>query len=124
MVIYLNEVIGRCPICNEKFTVTKLTCPKCGTSMEGDFEMCKFCYLSKEQRDFMEVFIKCRGNIKEMEKELGISYPTIRTKLDNLIIALGYKVEERPTVNKKEVLERLEIGEITAQEALKLLKEE
>ncbi|SNX52802.1 DUF2089 domain-containing protein [Thermoanaerobacterium sp. RBIITD] len=120
----MNEVIGRCPICNEKFTVTKLTCPKCGTSMEGDFEMCKFCYLSKEQRDFMEVFIKCRGNIKEMEKELGISYPTIRTKLDNLIIALGYKVEERPTVNKKEVLERLEIGEITAQEALKLLKEE
>lgn len=121
---FVNEVLGRCPVCNEKFTIVRLECPSCGTAMEGEFEMCKFCYLSKEQRDLIEIFIKCRGNIKEMEKELGLSYPTIRSRLDNLIVALGYKVEETSSINRKEILERLEHGEITAQEALKLLKEE
>ncbi|AEM79023.1 hypothetical protein SAMN04244560_01555 [Thermoanaerobacter thermohydrosulfuricus] len=119
----MNEVIGRCPVCSEKMVVTRLECPQCGTAIEGKFELCKFCYLSKEQRDFLELFIRTRGNIREMEKELGLSYPTIRNKLDNLIAALGYEVERRPTVDKKEVLKKLESGEITVQEALKLLKE-
>jgi hypothetical protein len=93
--------------------------------MEGEFSMCKFCYLTREQRTFIEIFIKCRGNLKEMEKELGISYPTIRSRLENVILALGYKVEavEENTVNRKEVLEKLEKGEISPQEALKLLKD-
>lgn len=119
----MNEVIGRCPVCSEKMVVTRLECPQCGTAIEGKFELCKFCYLSKEQRDFLELFIRTRGNIREMEKELGLSYPTIRNKLDNLIAAFGYEVERRPTVDKKEVLKKLESGEITVQEALKLLKE-
>lgn len=120
----MNEVIGRCPICNEKFTVTRLSCPKCGTALEGEFSLCKFCYLTREQRTFIEIFIKCRGNLKEMEKELGISYPTIRSRLENVIMALGYKVEEveGSTVNRKEILEKLEKGEISPQEAIKLLK--
>jgi len=121
----LNEIIGRCPVCNEKFTVTRLSCPKCGTAMEGEFTMCKFCYLTREQRSFIEIFIKCRGNLKEMEKELGISYPTIRTRLENVIMALGYKAEEvveENTANRKEILEKLEKGEISPQEATKLLK--
>lgn len=92
--------------------------------MEGEFSLCKFCYLTKEQRSFIEIFIKCRGNLKEMEKELGISYPTIRSRLENVIMALGYKAEEveESTVNSKEILEKLEKGEISPQEALKLLK--
>ncbi|MCR4430887.1 MAG: DUF2089 domain-containing protein [Tepidanaerobacteraceae bacterium] len=121
----MNEIIGRCPVCNEKFVVTRLSCPKCGTGMEGEFVMCKFCYLSREQRSFIEIFIKCRGNLKEMEKELGISYPTIRSRLENVIMALGYKAEEvveESGANRKEILEKLEKGEISPQEALKLLK--
>ena len=98
----MNEVIGRCPVCSEKMVVTRLECPQCGTAIEGKFELCKFCYLSKEQRDFLELFIRTRGNIREMEKVLGLSYPTIRNKLDNLIAALGYKVEETPKIDKKE----------------------
>lgn len=119
----MNEVIGRCPVCGEKMVVNRLECSQCGTAIEGKFELCKFCYLTKEQRDFLELFIRTRGNIREMEKELGLSYPTIRNKLDNLIAALGYEVEKRPTVDKKEILKKLESGEITVQEALKLLKE-
>lgn len=122
----MNEILGRCPVCNEKFVVTRLSCPKCGTAMEGEFAMCKFCYLSREQRSFIEIFIKCRGNLKEMEKELGISYPTIRSRLENVIVALGYKAEEvveESAANRKEILEKLEKGEISPREALKLLKD-
>ncbi|MGB9780019.1 DUF2089 domain-containing protein [Caldanaerobacter sp.] len=119
----MREVIGICPVCGEKMRVTRLECSHCGTAIEGQFELCKFCYLTKEQRELLEIFIKTRGNIREMEKELNLSYPTIRNKLDNLIAALGYEVERRPVVDKKEVLRKLEEGEITVDEAIKLLKE-
>jgi len=119
----MKEVIGICPVCGEKMIVRKIECPHCGTIIESNFELCKYCYLSKEQRELLEVFIKTRGNIREMEKELDLSYPTIRNKLDNLIAALGYEVLHEPEINKKEILQKLEKGEISVQEALKLLKE-
>jgi len=118
-----KEVLGVCPVCDANLKVNELGCRKCGTSIRGEFDLCKFCYLTKEQKYFVEVFIKNRGNIKEIEKELGISYPTVRRNLDNVIEALGYNLE--PTeeiVNKKEVIEKLSKGEITSDEALKLLK--
>jgi hypothetical protein len=119
-----KEVLSKCPVCSSKMIVTNLECTHCGTGVSGKFELTKFDYLTKEQRYFVEVFIKNRGNIKEIEKELGISYPTVRRTLDNVIEALGYKTEtQEPKVNKKEVLEKLSKGEITADEALSLLKE-
>ncbi len=118
-----KEVLGICPICSSNLKVTELDCKKCNTSIRGDFELCKFCYLTKEQKYFIEVFIKNRGNIKEIEKELGISYPTVRRNLDNAIKALGYNPgSSEETLNKKEILEKLGKGEITSDEALKLLK--
>lgn len=118
-----KEVLGTCPVCSSKLKVAELGCRKCGTSIRGDFELCKFCYLTKEQKYFVEVFIKNRGNIKEIEKELGISYPTVRRNLDNAIKALGYSPDpSEETLNKKEVLEKLSKGEISSEEALKLLK--
>ncbi|NMB27761.1 MAG: DUF2089 domain-containing protein [Tissierellia bacterium] len=86
-----KEVLGKCPICGEELEVTRLSCNHCHTNIEGDFSLCKFCKLSYEQKNFAEVFIKNRGNIKEIEKELGISYPTVRNKLEDLILALEYK---------------------------------
>ena len=74
-----------------------------------------------EQKYFVEVFIKNRGNIKEIEKELGISYPTVRNKLDKVISDLGHTVK-KSSVNQKEIIEKLRNGEITKEEALKLLK--
>ncbi|MCG8541808.1 MAG: DUF2089 domain-containing protein [Clostridia bacterium] len=118
-----KEVLGMCPVCSSKLKVAELGCRKCGTSIRGDFEMCKLCYLTKEQKYFIEVFIKNRGNIKEIEKELGISYPTVRRNLDNVIQALGYNPgSSEETISKKEVLEKLSKGEISSEEALKLLK--
>ena len=86
-----REVIGKCPVCDNELKVTKLSCLKCNTSIEGSFNLSKFCKLTTEQKYFLEVFVKNRGNIKEIEKELGISYPTVKNKLEDLIGSLGYR---------------------------------
>ena len=120
-----KEVLGTCPVCDGKLKVVKLQCDRCKTTIEGSFQLDKFSYLTKEEKLFIEIFIKNRGNIKEIERDLGISYPTVRRNLDQVIAALGYSV--KPTeeeVNKKEILEKLQSGEITSEEALKKLKGE
>lgn len=119
-----KEVIGFCPICNSKFQVSKLSCHHCHTSLEGSFELSKFDYLTVEQKYFAEIFIKNRGNIKEIEKELGISYPTVRKNLDTIILALGYSLnneDDDESASKKEILDKLNKGEISAEEAIELL---
>ncbi|HPQ02950.1 MAG TPA: DUF2089 domain-containing protein, partial [Bacillota bacterium] len=81
--------------------------------------------LSSEQKNFIEVFIKNRGNIKEVEKDLGISYPTVRNRLDAVIAALGYAVddsEDDVATRRKEIIESLAKGEITADDAVRQLK--
>jgi len=121
----MPEILGKCPVCGEEMEITRLACNRCDTKIEGRFTPCKFCRLSAEQREFIEVFIKCRGNIKEVEKELGISYPTVKNKLEDAAAALGYpeQAEQLEALKKKEVLERLSRGEITTEEAVKLLRE-
>ncbi|WP_104372017.1 DUF2089 domain-containing protein [Desulfocucumis palustris] len=116
------RILTQCPVCNAKLTVTKLTCKKCNTVIENDFELSKFSYLTMDQLNFAEVFIKCRGNIKDVEKELGISYPTVRSKIENLIVSLGYAPIKEKSDNSSEVIDKLEKGEITAEQALNLLK--
>lgn len=118
------RVISKCPICNSKLKVVKLKCDKCNTVIENDFEFSKFEYLEEEHLNFMEVFLRCRGNIKDVEKELGISYPTVRAKLDEVVSALGFTVVKKPTVGSKEILDMLEKGEISAQQAINMMKEE
>ncbi|HHY48051.1 MAG TPA: DUF2089 domain-containing protein [Firmicutes bacterium] len=122
-----RKQLGKCPVCGESLDVTRLSCPNCETIIEGRFETCRFCQLPLEQREFVETFIKCRGNIKEVERELGISYPTVRNRLDNVIQALGYPVEavedeEAITSRRRQILEALDRGEISPDDALKALK--
>lgn len=117
------KIISKCPVCNSKLFATKLKCKKCETVIENEFELSKFSYLSLEQLNFIEVFIKCRGNIKDVEKELGISYPTVRSKLDDVISALGYiPSKSKDETNNIDILTKLENGEITADDAINLLK--
>lgn len=115
-----------CPVCGQSLHVSKLNCLNCNSTLEGQFAPCKFCQLPPDQLEFIEVFIKCRGNIKDVEKELGISYPTVRGRLDNVVQALGYKVEvsdpQEERENRKEILDALDRGEITSQEAAGRLK--
>ncbi len=121
-----REVLGRCPVCGAGTEITRISCLNCNTTIEGHFQVCKFCRLTQEQKAFIDVFIKCRGNIKEVEKELGVSYPTVKNRLDEAIRALGYEAEndgEKQPADRMEILERLNKGEITVDEAVELLKD-
>ncbi len=118
-----REIMGQCPICSGTVEITEVYCNSCKSTIKGHFKPCKFCTLSQEHKEFAEIFIKNRGSIKEIERELGISYPTVKGKLDSLITALGYKNQNSNNNDKKEVLERLYKGEITSEEAVRLLSE-
>lgn len=120
-----REALGKCPVCGSDSEVTRISCDECGTAIEGHFTLCKFCRLTPEQKSFIDVFIKCRGNIKEVEKELGVSYPTVKNRLEDVAGALGYKSEPDPVVpgKRKEILDKLNSGEITVEEAINLLKD-
>ena len=116
------KILTKCPVCNSKLTVTKLECKKCNTVIENDFELSKFSYLTMDQLNFAEVFIKCRGNIKDVEKELGISYPTVRGKIEDLVASLGYTPIREKEDNSAEIIDKLDKGEITAEQAINLLR--
>jgi hypothetical protein len=113
----------KCPVCNELVVIEKVGCPSCHTHIEGHFHVSKLSYLSEQTQYFIEVFLKNRGNIKAIEKELDISYPTVKKMLDETIVALGYKVDETTEENMEEdPIELLKSGKITALEAAKLIK--
>ncbi len=84
-----HDAIATCPICAGELAVTRLHCRSCGTSLEGDFNVGRFARLSREQFALLESFLRSKGNLKEMERELGISYPTVRARVDALVRALG-----------------------------------
>ena len=83
-------VIRRCPVCGDELTVTRLHCQACDTSIEGRFQLGRFGRLSSDQLAFVEVFLKNRGIIKDVEAELGLSYPTVRARLDEALRAMGF----------------------------------
>lgn len=121
-------VIGKCPICSAQLHVVRLECGSCGTRLEGRFSLGRFHSLSAEQLDFLEVFIRARGNFKEVERELGISYPTVRARLDAVIRALGFQTEAEPdreaeTERRKEILRQLAEGRIGPEDAASLLEQ-
>lgn len=125
-----REALGKCPVCGQNTEVTAISCNDCGTRIEGHFQLCRFCRLTEEQKSFIETFVKCRGNIKEVEREMGISYPTVKNKLEDAANALGYintsaysYVEPEDTGHRREILDQLESGKLTVEEALNMLKD-
>ncbi|QVK18125.1 DUF2089 domain-containing protein [Mycoplasmatota bacterium] len=115
-------VLSKCPVCEGQLSVKSLYCTNCNTEINGAFTLNKFNYLTKEQLSFVEIFVKNRGSIKDVEKDLNISYPTVRRLLDEVIVALGYKTSKTVNdVNRMEVLAQLERGEITVDSATELL---
>jgi len=85
----LYKLPVKCPVCQEKFYVKRLGCEKCGSVLEGSFELSRLAQLTNEMQQFIIVFLECRGNIREMEKYFNISYPTVRTRIDEIVAALG-----------------------------------
>lgn len=118
-------VLHHCPICQSTLHVTRLECSHCHTTIENDFTLSKFASFSAEQMHFIEVFLVKRGNIKEVEKELGVSYPTVRGKLNDIITGLGHEQQqtEETEYRKSDIITKLENGKITAQEATRLINE-
>ncbi|MEW6687009.1 MAG: DUF2089 domain-containing protein [Candidatus Edwardsbacteria bacterium] len=117
----MKEILIDCPICGKKLQISQLHCRSCQTTISGQFALPKLLSLTTEQLNFILVFVKCRGNIKEVEKELGISYPTVRNRLDEIISALGFSPAAKDET-VKEILDALERGEISAKEAIEKLK--
>lgn len=120
----VHEVPGHCPVCSSELHVTHLACDTCGTGISGRFALDRFARLSNEQLYFVESFVKNRGIIKDVEVELGISYPTVRARLDEAIRALGFQTSGddglRPSQTREErrqILEELRGKTISADEA-------
>jgi hypothetical protein len=99
-----------------------LKCPSCDTEIQGEFGLNRFSRLSDDQLLFLEVFIKLRGNLKDVGAEFGISYPTARGKLDSLIGALGFEETGNLTSRRLEILNQLKEGLLTTEEALERLQ--
>ena len=117
-----KKLLGKCPVCEGNIIVSELKCMDCETKIQGEFPLSKFDYLDENLQDFALVFIKNAGNIKAIEKELNISYPTVKKTLDDLITSLGFsKVYEEPKT-RENILNLLKEGEITFDEAEELLK--
>lgn len=112
-----KQLLGECPICEAKLVVSELKCPECQTKISGSFALSKFDYLSKEQQDFALVFIKNEGNIKAIEKELNISYPTVKKLLSDTITNLGFSTNINVKPDKETILQKLKAGEIDFDEA-------
>lgn len=123
----MNPVIGQCPICRDQLEVTRLHCRNCDTALEGHFALGRLYHLSKEQLEFVETFIRCEGKITRVEDEIGMSYPAVRARLNEVIRALGYEVGEtqKETLSEEErrsILAEIANGNLSAEEALELLK--
>ncbi|MEJ2734628.1 MAG: DUF2089 domain-containing protein [Anaerolineae bacterium] len=122
----MYPVIGKCPVCGDTLAVTRLHCRNCDSALEGQFSLGRFYQLSPQQLAFVETFIRCEGKLTRLQDELGISYPTARARLTDVIQALGYEVDEGPepvsAEERKTILEQLASGEITSEHAVELLK--
>ncbi len=120
-----HDVISTCPVCSGELIVTRLACRTCGTALEGEFSVGRFGRLGREQMTLLESFLRSRGNLRDVERELGISYPTVRARVDALVRALGLgdppsssaSTGGDPAAARQAILERLARHEIDADEA-------
>ena len=110
-----------CPVCGDELALTRLSCSQCGTELSGAFEACEFCALNAEDREVLRVFLASRGNMKELERHLGVSYPTARARFDDLLAKLGIDREASGS-SRVEILDALARGEIDVDEAMERLR--
>ena len=125
----MYQIIGSCPVCGEALQVTRLHCPNCDSAVEGNFTLGAFHRLNREQMQFVEIFIKNRGSLKDVGQELSMSYPTVVKGLNDVLVALGFadrvKPAEEPAVSpdqRRDILERLARGELSADDAARQLR--
>ena len=117
-----------CPSCGDQLEIAELHCPACGTTVRGAYPLDRFAALSVEDEQFLLTFLAARGNLKEVQDRLDLSYPTVRNRLDKVLIALGLAAAEKPDekpVRKPDVMElldKLEAGDMSVDAVLKTIK--
>ncbi len=124
----MKPVLTRCPSCEGALAVTRLWCPDCDVAIEGRFDQGALGALSREQLAFVETFVRCEGKFTRMEREMELSYPTLRGRLHEVIRALGYEPggddAAEPALDeeaRQRILDALDAGDIDAQTALRQL---
>ena len=125
----MKPSLNKCPVCGDNLLVARYHCDTCDTVIEGRFENSAFPGLTVEQIEFVKTFVRCEGKINRMEGELNLSYPTIRNRLHETIRAMGYEPgkDESPDVSEEKrhsVLEDLDAGKISAEDAMRMLRGE
>ena len=124
----MKNLPTQCPICGGDIQVTRFYCQDCDTTVEGHFEIGHFMRLTSEQLQFVETFVRCEGKLNRMESEIGLSYPTLRSRLLEIIRAMGYEPgrEEAPVKisdeERRRVLEDLDKGKISTEDAMRILQ--
>ena len=125
----MRKIIECCPACGGDLAISRLSCCRCDTEISGRFSTSAFDRLSSESLAFVELFVRLRGNIKEMERELDLPYSTVRTRLDEVIRELGFDDESRRAAavtqsvsSRSQVLDRLDRGEVDAETAIRDLE--
>ena len=130
-----HDVISTCPVCSNELAVTRLHCRSCGTTLEGDFSVGRFGRLNRDQLALLESFLRSRGNLRDMERELGISYPTVRSRVEALVRVLGFgpradaeEIDDAPAEpaatprTRSEILEALARHELSAEDAASAIR--
>lgn len=128
----MHDYSGRCPVCGQEMAITRFHCRNCDTTLEGRFGLNRFARLSDDQIRFLETFVRCQGKLSWVGEELDLSYPTVRSRLYDVIRALGFEIREEPPAEAKQrvaeqrrvVLDDLASGKISAEQAVDLLQGE
>jgi len=112
-----------CPVCGEHLAVTRLGCAACGSELAGVFAPCEFCALTTAETDMLRVFLASRGNLREVEKHLGVSYPTARARFADLLRKLGLsdEPEPEPRLTRDQILAEVASGALSPGEARSLI---
>jgi hypothetical protein len=104
-------------------------CPACGTGVTGEFATCRYCGLEEEHRQTLETFLRCRGVLRDMEREMSLSYPTVRARVDQMLAALGFAPPAPPAeadpgreARRRDILAQVESGRLAPDEAVRLLQ--
>ena len=124
----MTPTLNACPVCGKPLLVTQYHCEECDTRIEGRFQTSSLPGLTAEQIEFVKLFVRCEGKITRLEVELGLSYPTIRNRLQEVIRAMGYEPKkdeagELAAERRRSLLNDLDAGKISADEAMRALRE-
>lgn len=119
-----KKLIGRCPVCNGSLYISELSCRECEVKIRGEFEVPVFARLTDEEREFLMIFLRSRGSLRDVQRELALSYPTVRSRLDALLAKMGIVTSRASQEEISDVLNKLETGELSAENAIKLIRKE